>query len=265
VVVGDFPDDSAKYALLRALSGAVKENGRVIDHTKINPEAKALDFTNAEAVFTASAPIPDFSFTVDNDTVILAGTAATPDQKNGVDKAAKDAWHGVNVVDNIVVTGGPAPPAASPSPAPATPSPAPPPPATPQASPPPPPPPPGPGACKDLQAAINAATGGPIYFGNDGVSLTPADEQMLTQVTGKLKACPDARVTVNGYTDNSGPDSVNVPLSTQRATTVAQFLVAHGVPSDRVVAKGLGPANPVAPNDTNEGRAKNRRAEIVVG
>jgi peptidoglycan-binding protein ArfA len=116
-----------------------------------------------------------------------------------------------------------------------------------------------------LQAAINAATGGPIYFGNDGVSLTPAAEQALTQVSDKLKACPDARVTVNGYTDNSGPDNVNVPLSAQRATTVVQFLVAHGVASDHVVAKGLGPANPIAPNDTNEGRAKNRRAEIVVG
>jgi peptidoglycan-binding protein ArfA len=268
VIVGDFPDDSAKFALLRSLSGAVKENGRVIDKTHINPEAKALDFTNAEPVFTASAPIPDFSFTVNNDTVILAGTAATPDQKTGVEKAATEAWRGVNVVNNIQVKGGPAsPPAtASPAPPPATPSPAPPP-ATPSPAPPPAPsaPPPGPGACKDLQAAINAATGGPIYFGNDGVTLTPAAAQALSQVSDKLKACPDARVTVNGYTDNSGPDSVNVPLSTQRATIVAEFLVAHGVARDHVVAKGLGPANPIAPNDTNEGRAKNRRAEIVVG
>ena len=61
--------------------------------------------------------------------------------------------------------------------------------------------------CTDLQSAINAMTGGPITFGNDGVSLTPADQQFLTQVADKLKACPNAHVTINGYTDNSGTDA----------------------------------------------------------
>ena len=103
-----------------------------------------------------------------------------------------------------------------------------------------------------------------MAFGNDGVSLTPDDTQILIQVADKLKACPDARVTINGYTDNAGAEGINIPLSAQRATAVAEFLIANGVARDHVAAKGLGSANPIASNDTPEGRAKNRRAEIVV-
>ena len=94
--------------------------------------------------------------------------------------------------------------------------------------------------------------------------MTPADQQILTQVADKLKACPNAHATINGYTDNSGTEAINVPLSTQRAQTVADFLVAHGVAGDQLVVKGLGSVNPVAGNDTADGRAKNRRVEIVV-
>jgi peptidoglycan-binding protein ArfA len=87
---------------------------------------------------------------------------------------------------------------------------------------------------------------------------------MLTQVADKLKACPTARATLNGYTDNTGTESINIPLSAQRARTVADFLAANGAARDHLVVKGLGSVNPVAPNDTPDGRAKNRRVEIVV-
>src|SRR5262249_23734211 len=114
-VEGDFPDESAKMAMMRALSGVVTGDINVADHTHINPQAKALAFDNAEPVFKASAPIPDFSITVENDTVILAGTAASPDDKTGVEHAANEAWHPVNVVDKIEVKGGPVSPAATPA------------------------------------------------------------------------------------------------------------------------------------------------------
>jgi peptidoglycan-binding protein ArfA len=94
--------------------------------------------------------------------------------------------------------------------------------------------------------------------------LTPTDDQILTQVSDKLKACPPARATLNGYTDDSGTEAINISLSNQRAQKVADFLVAHGVPGAQLVVKGLGSVNPVAPNDTPDGRAKNRRVEIVV-
>ena len=92
-----------------------------------------------------------------------------------------------------------------------------------------------------------------------------ADPALDALVAEKLKACPDARVTINGYTDNTGSEGINIPLSNQRAVAVADFLIAHGVARDHITTKGLGSVNPIAPNDTPEGRIKNRRAEIVVG
>jgi peptidoglycan-binding protein ArfA len=232
---GDFPDATAKAALMKALSGSLAPGANIIDQIRINPTVDALDFSNAGPIFRDSASIPDFSLTVNGDTITLAGTAASPDQKATVEREAAHTWSNLNVVGKLVVNGPVPPPAA-----------------------------PASGACAGLQSAINAVTGGPITFGNDGFSLTPADNQILTQVAASLKACPNAHVTINGYTDNSGAEGISIPLSSQRAQTVADFLVAHGVVAAQLVVKGLGSVNPVAPNDTVEGRAKNRRVEIVV-
>jgi peptidoglycan-binding protein ArfA len=235
---GEFPDGTAKVALMKALNGALPSGINIIDQIRINPTVDALDFSNAGPIFRDSASITDFSLTVNVDTITLAGTAASPDQKAAIEQEAAHTWSNLYVVGKLVVNG-PVPPPAPPA-APVS------------------------GACADLQSAINAVTGGPITFGNDGFSLTPADNQILTQVADKLKACSNAHATINGYTDNSGADGISIPLSSQRAQTVADFLVAHGVPVAQLVVKGLGSVNPVAPNDTVEGRAKNRRVEIVV-
>jgi peptidoglycan-binding protein ArfA len=235
---GDFPDDSAKAALMKALKGSLPANVNIVDQIRINPDVDALDFAHAGPVFADSASITDFNLTVNADTIILAGTAASQGQKNTVGTEAKRIWSNLNVVDNLAVNGPVPPPAPLASHA--------------------------AGSCTDLQSAINAATGGPITFEINGFTLTPAEEQRLTQVADKLKACPSAHATINGYTDNSGTESINGPLSDQRAQTVENFLNAHGVAGDHLTVKGLGTANPVATNDTADGRAKNRRVEIVV-
>ena len=92
----------------------------------------------------------------------------------------------------------------------------------------------------------------------------PGTDQMLTQVADKLKTCPNARVAVEGYTDNTGNDAINIPLSGNRAKSVADFLVSQGVAGDHVTSQGMGSANPIASNDTPDGRAQNRRVEIAV-
>ena len=235
---GELPNDSAKAALMKSLKDALGPAVNIIDQIKLNPNVDALDFSNAGPIFKDSASITDFNLTVNVDTVTLAGTAASTDQKNTIEQAAAHTWSNLNVVDHLVVNG-PAPPPAPPRP-------------------------PAPDPCANLQAAIAAATGGPITFADVGFSLTPADEQILTQVADKLKACPNAHITVNGYTDNTGSEGLNIPLSSQRANTVAEFLVAHGVARDHLVVKGLGSINPIASNDTPDGRARNRRVEIVV-
>ena len=232
---GDFPDPSAKAALLKALNGSLPPGVNIIDQIRINPDVDALDFSKAKPVFSDSAPIADFSLTVNADTITLAGTAASENQKGVVDNDAKRIWSNLNIVDNIGVKG--APPPSSPASA---------------------------ASCTDVQTAINAAADGQITFDKNVFNLTPADEQVLTQVAAKLAGCPNVHAAINGYTDNSGNETLNIPLSSQRAQSAADFLVAHGVTGDRLTITGLGSANPVATNDTAEGRAENRRVEIVV-
>lgn len=233
---GNFPDDSAKAALLKALKGSLPANVNIIDQIQLDPDVDALDFSNAGTLFKDSASIADFSLAVNNDTVTLAGTAASQDQKNTVDYDAVRLWSHLNVVNNLSVSGQ--------APQPTTP--------------------PAPNPCTSLQSTINTTMGGPITFGNNGFSLTTADQQILTQVANQLKTCPTAHATISGYTDNVGTDAINIPLSSQRAQTVDEFLVAHGVAGNQLAVRGLGSANPVATNDTPEGRAKNRRVEITV-
>ena len=100
---GDFPDDSAKAALLKALKGGLGAGVNVIDQIQINPNVDALDFSNAGPIFKDSASITDFTLTVDGDTVTLAGTAASAGQKNTIEKAAVHTWSNLNVVDHLVV------------------------------------------------------------------------------------------------------------------------------------------------------------------
>ena len=93
--------------------------------------------------------------------------------------------------------------------------------------------------------------------------LSSADDT-LTQVTDALKKQGDRKIQVEGYTDSRGSADDNRGLSQQRADAVRAYLVAHGLPGDRIEARGFGPARPVASNDNQEGRADNRRVEIVV-
>jgi outer membrane protein OmpA-like peptidoglycan-associated protein len=72
------------------------------------------------------------------------------------------------------------------------------------------------------------------------------------------------RIEVGGHTDNVGNDAANQLLSEERANAVRDFLIAHGIEASRVVAKGYGETRPVATNDTDEGRALNRRTEVTV-
>ncbi|WP_375485744.1 OmpA family protein [uncultured Mycobacterium sp.] len=238
---GDFPDDMAKSALLEAVKSSLGPGVNVIDKIRINPNITALDFSDAGTVFSAAASITDFKLDVNGDTITLSGTAATTDQGDAIEQAAEDAWPNLNIVDKIEIRG----------------------PIAPTGTPGPPPPSPG-GACANLQQAVKTVLPTPITFPTNSFSLTPDVQQKLTQIADELKGCSGAKVTINGYSDDIGTDAVNIPISTNRANSVADFLTAKGVPRDHITANGLGAANPVASNDTPEGRAQNRRVEIVV-
>jgi outer membrane protein OmpA-like peptidoglycan-associated protein len=86
----------------------------------------------------------------------------------------------------------------------------------------------------------------------------------LAKLGGIIQAHPGLHLAIEGHTDNIGSDEANMKLSQQRADTVRDFLVEQGLTADTVTAVGLGKAEPVADNSSNDGRQKNRRVEIIV-
>lgn len=103
-----------------------------------------------------------------------------------------------------------------------------------------------------------------VLFALNSANLTADARERLAKVAGILIAYPDIRVEVDGHTDNTGPLDFNQQLSQQRADTVRQYLVTQGVPSGSVDSKGFGPNDPIASNDTPDGRKQNRRVDLVV-
>lgn len=120
------------------------------------------------------------------------------------------------------------------------------------------------GMCADLQGVVTQLLSAPITFGTDGSALTADSQRALTAVAAALTSCPTGTVTITGYTDSSGGDSVNVPLSASRAKSVADQLVSQGVEPGRIRWSGAGSADPVADNRSADGRARNRRVQIAV-
>jgi OOP family OmpA-OmpF porin len=78
-----------------------------------------------------------------------------------------------------------------------------------------------------------------------------------------MREDPTLRVSVEGHTDSVGSDAYNMRLSERRAVSVRDYMIAEGIAADRITTRGLGKSHPVATNDTAEGRAENRRVEIL--
>jgi OOP family OmpA-OmpF porin len=101
-----------------------------------------------------------------------------------------------------------------------------------------------------------------VNFETNSARLTGDSTPVLDRVADSLKAHPDVRVEIAGYTDSTGSASVNRRLSKARADSVRDYLAAHGVAASRMETQGYGPDNPIADNKTTAGRAKNRRVEM---
>ena len=101
-----------------------------------------------------------------------------------------------------------------------------------------------------------------VNFESGSAALTPDSYGILDQVVKSLKAYPEVRIEIAGFTDEVGKDDYNLGLSQRRAEAVKQYLVNSGLSGDRIVARGYGETNPVATNSTPAGRAENRRIEF---
>lgn len=103
-----------------------------------------------------------------------------------------------------------------------------------------------------------------ILFATDSAAVRPDLQSDLRAVAANLLQYPQTRVEVIGHTDSTGSASYNLDLSQRRAGAVAAVLIGAGVPASRVSAIGRGEEMPVATNLTPEGRAQNRRVELVI-
>ncbi|WP_234640203.1 OmpA family protein [Delftia tsuruhatensis] len=102
-----------------------------------------------------------------------------------------------------------------------------------------------------------------INFDNNRSEIRSEARPALDEVVALLKNTPGLRLSIEGHTDNVGNASANQTLSQSRARSVMEALVASGIEAARLQSKGLGSTVPVADNRTDEGRAKNRRVELV--
>ena len=102
-----------------------------------------------------------------------------------------------------------------------------------------------------------------INFDTDKASLQPDGKKAVDEITKVLKSDNNLKLAINGYTDNSGNDAHNLQLSKDRATAVLNAIATSGIDKTRLSAEGFGSKNPMADNGSEEGKAQNRRVELV--
>ncbi len=103
-----------------------------------------------------------------------------------------------------------------------------------------------------------------ILFGFNSSTLQPEAKANISKLADILKKYPDSNILVTGHTDSDGTEQYNQTLSEKRAKAVADYTIAQGINSSRLSTKGLGETEPVASNDTVEGKQLNRRVEIAI-
>ncbi len=117
---------------------------------------------------------------------------------------------------------------------------------------------------KEEARGVVITLSGAVLFATGKYTLLPIAKSKLDEVAKALLDQSFRNIVVEGHTDSKGSVSKNQALSQQRADSVREYLVSKGIPSDKIKANGLGSSRPIADNDSADGRANNRRVEIVV-
>ena len=103
-----------------------------------------------------------------------------------------------------------------------------------------------------------------LFFATNKTTILPESEPSLQDLFDMLQENPEVRIRITGHTDNVGSDKANQKLSEGRANSVRDNLIKRGIDAGRIEAEGKGKTMPIAPNDTEEGRAQNRRVEFMI-
>jgi chemotaxis protein MotB len=130
----------------------------------------------------------------------------------------------------------------------------------------------GKGHISRLQNAIKYTVNSDLLFRSGSWEMSPQGQEVIAKLVPQLAPLQQSKLVVNGYTDNAPVGQAlqqqgitsNAVLSHKRAEAVMESLIAHGVQPDLIAARGRGEAEPVAANDTAEGRAQNRRVEVTL-
>ena len=103
-----------------------------------------------------------------------------------------------------------------------------------------------------------------VNFAFNSSEVSSSAKTNLDKLAKVLVNNPDTNINIYGHTDNKGTDAYNMTLSEKRANSVVNYLASHGVKRNRMFAKGMGESDPVATNETEAGRAENRRVEFAI-
>ena len=118
---------------------------------------------------------------------------------------------------------------------------------------------------EEARGMVITLSGAVMFKTNDSVLLSIAERQLAKVAEALQEQNEDKKIVIEGHTDSRGSDRANIQLSQQRADSVRSYLISQGVSSGRISAIGKGESQPIANNKTAEGRANNRRVEIIVG
>lgn len=233
-VTARVPDGAARSTLLEGVRAA-SDGVRVVDDITVDPEADSPPVAGIGTVLAAGRGIEDLGVTVDRGTLTLSGQAPDQATATGAVFSAGQSYPGVRLIDRLQLPGGAAA-------APATPLSA---------------------ECEQLRSDVSAQlTAQPVTFALEGSDVDDTSRVRLTELGRIIAQCPYNAVEVAGHTDSTGPSTLNTRLSQERAESVRQVLIESGVSGDVLTARGYGSTRPVADNDTDAGRAANRRVEI---
>ena len=117
---------------------------------------------------------------------------------------------------------------------------------------------------RNPDGSVGLVMPGNITFDTNKSNIKPNFYSTLNKVAQTLTEDNKSGILVTGYTDNTGNDSINIPLSQARAQSVKTYLAGQGISSSRIDAQGMGSSNPIASNSTAAGKEQNRRVEISI-
>ena len=223
---GSLPDQAARQAMLAAAKRMFPTD-RIVDNTEIKPGAPPEFGKTASSLLKELSRLGSGNAKITGSDAEISGSAFS-DQAASAIKTALASLPGLHVKTDVAT-------------APVTPV--------------------DPADCQKLfKDLLDRAQ---IQFETGSSNIEADSTGLLDHLVGVARRCPSATFQVAGYTDSEGNPDINMALSKRRAETVAKYLTSEGIKADRMTAAGFGASDPIASNDTEEGRAKNRRIVIT--